>query len=83
MSGAVTDARRAREGIVRDRDARGNPVVSKRSIRWMETEGARIKFRPSTSSYVRKAPKVGRNDPCPCGQSIDGRPVKYKDCCGG
>ena len=26
--------------------------------------------------YVREAPKVGRNDPCPCGS---GR--KYKQCC--
>ncbi len=27
--------------------------------------------------YVRKEPKVGRNDPCPCGSG-----KKYKDCCG-
>ncbi len=27
--------------------------------------------------YVREAPKVGRNDPCPCGS---GR--KFKKCCG-
>lgn len=32
-------------------------------------------FYPET--YVRPAPKVGRNDPCPCGS---GR--KYKRCCG-
>jgi preprotein translocase subunit SecA len=25
----------------------------------------------------RKAPKVGRNDPCPCGSG-----KKYKQCCG-
>lgn len=31
-----------------------------------------------TGSYVRPEPKVGRNDPCPCGS---GR--KYKKCCGG
>ena len=30
----------------------------------------------STPSHVRQAPKVGRNDPCPCGS---GR--KYKKCC--
>jgi SEC-C motif-containing protein len=28
-------------------------------------------------TYVREAPKVGRNDPCPCGSS-----KKYKKCCG-
>jgi len=27
--------------------------------------------------FVRSAPKVGRNDPCPCGSG-----VKYKKCCG-
>lgn len=26
--------------------------------------------------------KVGRNDPCPCGKTINGKPVKYKKCCG-
>lgn len=29
------------------------------------------------ATYVREEPKVGRNDPCPCGS---GR--KYKKCCG-
>jgi preprotein translocase subunit SecA len=28
-------------------------------------------------TYRRKAPKVGRNDPCPCGSGL-----KYKKCCG-
>ena len=27
--------------------------------------------------YVRKNPKIGRNDPCPCGSG-----KKYKHCCG-
>jgi len=27
--------------------------------------------------HVRKSPKVGRNDPCPCGSGL-----KYKKCCG-
>ena len=26
--------------------------------------------------YMREAPKVGRNDPCPCGSG-----KKYKKCC--
>ena len=29
------------------------------------------------TSYKRKTPKVGRNDPCPCGSGL-----KYKKCCG-
>ena len=32
---------------------------------------------PPASTYVREHPKIGRNDPCPCGS---GR--KYKKCCG-
>ena len=32
---------------------------------------------------VRKAQKIGRNDPCPCGKlRPNGLPMKYKDCCG-
>jgi preprotein translocase subunit SecA len=34
-------------------------------------EGAKVK------TIVREAPKVGRNDPCPCGSG-----KKYKKCCG-
>jgi len=26
--------------------------------------------------------KAGRNDPCPCGKTINGKPIKYKKCCG-
>lgn len=33
-------------------------------------------FRPTMPLY-RNAPKVGRNEPCPCGSGI-----KYKKCCG-
>jgi preprotein translocase subunit SecA len=32
---------------------------------------------------VRAQKEPGRNDPCPCGKKRpDGRPMKYKDCCG-
>ena len=33
--------------------------------------------------HRRDEPKVGRNDPCPCGRkdSITGKPLKYKKCC--
>jgi hypothetical protein len=33
---------------------------------------------------VKRVPKPGRNDPCPCGKwKADGsRPLKYKECCG-
>ena len=32
---------------------------------------------PLSARPVRRAPKVGRNDPCPCGSG-----KKYKKCCG-
>lgn len=25
--------------------------------------------------------RAGRNDPCPCGKKVDGKPVKFKRCC--
>jgi hypothetical protein len=35
-----------------------------------------VDYEPPTP-YVREGPKVGRNDPCPCGSG-----TKYKKCCG-
>ena len=32
---------------------------------------------PRTETYIRKEPKIGRNDPCPCNSG-----KKYKKCCG-
>ena len=32
---------------------------------------------PVSETYVRQTPKIGRNDPCPCGSG-----KKYKRCCG-
>ena len=39
---------------------------------------------PVRKKPVKKAPKPGRNDPCPCGKmKADGsRRLKYKECCG-
>jgi SEC-C motif-containing protein len=39
---------------------------------WVFTDGQLVKKRP----MVRDAPKIGRNDPCPCGSG-----KKYKKCC--
>ena len=39
---------------------------------WLYIEG-----RISPRTIVRTSPKVGRNDPCPCGSG-----KKYKQCCG-
>ena len=32
---------------------------------------------PKTEQFIRQGPKIGRNDPCPCGSG-----KKYKKCCG-
>ena len=40
---------------------------------WFFYDGAIVGPKP----YVRTAPKVGPNDPCPCGSG-----KKYKKCCG-
>jgi uncharacterized protein len=33
--------------------------------------------RPGSKTIIRPEPKVGRNEPCPCGSG-----KKYKKCCG-
>jgi uncharacterized protein YecA (UPF0149 family) len=53
---------------------------SKRAAKYIEQHKDN-QFMPSTGVITRKAPKVGRNSPCPCGQTIDGKPVKFKNCC--
>lgn len=36
-----------------------------------------------TEPVRRKGAKIGRNDPCPCGKAdTNGKPLKYKKCCG-
>jgi yecA family protein len=63
--------------------------ILNRQIRWAEEDEKRMQdpglfedsfdlpydYEPQTP-YVRDAPKVGRNDPCPCGSG-----KKYKKCC--
>jgi SEC-C motif-containing protein len=41
--------------------------------RWYYLDGEIVPPKP----YVRETPKIGRNDPCPCGSG-----KKYKKCCG-
>lgn len=42
---------------------------------WLYVDGEQIETKPQT--IQREGPKVGRNDPCPCGSQ-----KKYKKCCG-
>jgi hypothetical protein len=53
-------------------------LIAARQRRWQE-EDARAEARAyqySPTTYVRPTPKIGRNDPCPCGSG-----KKYKRCC--
>jgi len=40
--------------------------------------GQRDRYMPEKDTFIRPNPKVGRNEPCPCGSG-----KKYKKCCGG
>ena len=40
-------------------------------------DGREIKTKRDSGTYRRESPKIGRNDPCPCGSG-----KKYKKCCG-
>ena len=46
------------------------------SIKGEQNEPNRYTFTPSDGPYLRSNPKVGRNEPCPCGSKR-----KYKQCC--
>jgi len=59
----------------------------------LERRGVAKNFRASAQNVggdmsgrkgsARKEPKIGRNNPCPCGKKRpNGLPMKYKDCCG-
>ena len=49
-----------------------------------KNSAANVGGEPVKKQPVKKAPKPGRNDPCPCGKmKADGsRRLKYKECCG-
>jgi preprotein translocase subunit SecA len=51
--------------------------VSAASAEEEQSYGGQLPPEEKVSTYHREAPKVGRNDPCPCGSG-----KKYKKCCG-
>jgi hypothetical protein len=54
-------------------------AIARRQERWAEEDArrrAREAAKDAPVSYVRAAPKIGRNDRCPCGSG-----KKYKKCC--
>jgi SEC-C motif-containing protein len=48
-------------------------TFEKKDDRWYFVDGELVRKKPVT----REGPRVGRNDPCPCGSG-----KKYKKCCG-
>ena len=56
--------------------------VERKSV--AKNAAANVGGEPVKKKPVKKAPKPGRNDPCPCGKmKADGsRRLKYKECCG-
>jgi SEC-C motif-containing protein len=57
-------------GLERHHHERGQFL--KDNDQWFFTEGTMI-----TNQPIIRGPKIGRNDPCPCGST-----KKYKKCCG-
>nr|WP_238593680.1 SEC-C metal-binding domain-containing protein [Endozoicomonas atrinae] len=59
-----------------------NAIGIKKRTEPQRSSGQQPPFQSSSSGnraqpLVRRYPKVGRNDPCPCGSGI-----KFKKCCG-
>jgi len=59
--------------------ADGVDVKNEKAVeKWMKENAHRFQMStPKVETYKREKPKVGRNDPCPCGSG-----KKYKRCCG-
>jgi preprotein translocase subunit SecA len=63
------------ENLRRDQEALavGPAATGEMAVAANQPQGETVRAKP----IVREAPKVGRNDPCPCGSG-----KKYKKCCG-
>ena len=61
---------------------RGEQTIQRKAVAKNATANAGGE--PEKKKPVKKIPKPGRNDPCPCGKmKADGsRRLKYKECCG-
>ena len=73
ISEEVTFTQRAEETSTNERSAAEGESKGKRRVN--------VKRQPEKAekveTYVRSQPKIGPNDPCPCGSG-----KKYKKCCG-
>ena len=79
LSQVQADEVRAPEGFSEPWAFYTPEALAERNLRWAEEDMAglnRYGEEPG-DTYVREGPKIGRNDPCPCGSG-----KKYKKCCG-
>lgn len=74
------------EGVDTSNQAQLNAFIHRHNARlekdeeaFADEDEAQTDQRPweQSQTYMRESPKVGRNDPCPCGSG-----TKYKKCCG-
>jgi len=54
-----------------------NELQNDKSLKDMSTSCTDTSCCPPKNPVTRKGPKIGRNDPCICGNGL-----KYKKCCG-
>ena len=79
----TVETRTERRAIMEAQNASKSDFVDDDTVRAMQGQGqlpeeAQVPDREKKPETVRRdAPKVGRNDPCPCGSG-----KKYKNCCG-
>ncbi len=65
------------DGQRRERAVAVSGSASHSSVSSFRNANMQGRERPENAQIVRSTPKVGRNDPCPCGSG-----KKYKHCCG-
>ena len=65
------------DGERRERGSAVSGNASHSSVSTFRNANMQGRERPENAQVVRSVPKVGRNDPCPCGSG-----KKYKHCCG-
>ncbi|WP_424960090.1 preprotein translocase subunit SecA [Ihubacter sp. mB4P-1] len=79
----TVETKTERRAIMEAQQATKSDYIDDDAVRAMQGEGAlpadaQVPEREKKQQTVRRdAPKIGRNDPCPCGSG-----KKYKNCCG-